>query len=157
MLAKQGTQHPTRAVGGREYETAKLTLHSSWRECIAAELAATATTTSSTHGLAPADASPAPFAAPLPDDDLILVHVRGGDRRAHSFHSFCRLAPLVRYITRRTGMTRVEIAVETQFDRQRVMIAHVPAILELAPGDLKVPEACGDRIEWSRFACEPLL
>ena len=65
------------------------------------------------------------------------MHVRGGDRRSHAFHSFCRLAPLIRYLTHRMGSLRVTIAVETQFDKQRVMMAHVPAIMELSP-ELKV-------------------
>ena len=81
--------------------------------------------------------SPTLFPAGFPPPDDILVHVRGGDRRSHAFHSFCRLAPLVRYLTHRMGLSRVTIAVETQFDKQRVMMAHVPAIMELSP-ELKV-------------------
>ena len=75
--------------------------------------------------------SPTLFPAGFPPPDDILVHVRGGDRRSHAFHSFCRLAPLIRYLTHRMGLSRVTIAVEAQFDKQR------PAIMELSP-ELKV-------------------
>ena len=107
----------------------------SWRECIAAELASAASETESWRP--PPPESPALFPASFPPPDDILVHVRGGDRRSHAFHSFCRLAPLIRYLTHRMGSSRVTIAVETQFDKQRVMMAHVPAIMELSP-ELKV-------------------